>query len=188
MLAGATCTGPGPCPTFTSYLPAVADPYASVSPPSTSGMAARSGCAGGVAQPGVYASTLSITGGSTCQLASGVYVLQNGMATASSAVVTNAAGGVLIYVTGGAVSLAGNSQVTLSAPTSGSYAGMTFWQAAADTNAFAMGNSAGITITGAIYTPAAQLTISGSTEPNVGKIVTQVLVTSASGILTVGAP
>jgi prepilin-type N-terminal cleavage/methylation domain-containing protein len=188
ILTGGSCSNSGSsvCPATTAYSPAIADPYAGVTAPSTSGMTAQSGCPGGIAQPGVYAAALSITGSATCQLASGIYILQNGLDVANSGILTNAAGGVLVYVTGGSVSFGGAAQVTLSAMTSGSYSGMALWQAATDTNTMSISNSATVSVTGAIYTPAAQLSVGGSTHPTVDQVVVQVLVMSSSGQITIG--
>ena len=188
ILTGGTCNAGGTavCPTVTAYSPAVTDPYASLTAPSTAGLPSQSGCAGGTAQPGVYASALSLTGSATCNLASGVYILQGGLSTANTSVLTNDAAGVLIYITGGSISFGGNSTVTLSAMTSGTYAGMAIWQAPADTTTLTIGNGISPVITGAVYAPGAQLTISGSSQPTMTALVMKNLLIQGSAAPVIG--
>ncbi len=108
---------------MTTYSPAFADPYASLVPPSTTGRPAQTGCTGPqasqTAQPGVYAGAFSIQGGNTCTLASGIYILKAGFDIGNGAVVKTGAGGVLIYITGGAFVVGGGASLTLTAMTTG---------------------------------------------------------------------
>ncbi len=189
ILTGGSCTHSGTtvCPTTTPFSPAQTDPYGSLAAPSTAGLPSRSGCAGGTAQPGVYASTLSLTGIATCQLASGVYILQGGITLGNSAVLTNAAGGVLLYITGGSFSAGGASSVTLSAQTTGSYAGLAVWQAASDTNTMLFGNGGQLKITGAVYAPKAQFSMTGAAlSPTISSIVASTISLGNGAILTIG--
>jgi type II secretory pathway component PulJ len=187
ILTGGSCLAGsgGVCPTTSAYSPAITDPYASLAAPSTAGMTSRSGCPSGAAQPGVYAATLSIS--SNCTLASGVYVLQAGM-NITSGTVTSAAGGVLVYITGGTVSVSGAASVTLSAMTSGSYSGLVAWQAAADTSTITFSNTGPLSLAGAVYAPKAQVSHSTtSASHTITKLVAQNILNS-SGALAIGTP
>jgi prepilin-type N-terminal cleavage/methylation domain-containing protein len=189
ILTGGTCVVAtlGVCPTSTTYSPAKGDPYATLAAPSTTGMTSRSGCGGGVASPGVYASALSITG--TCRLATGIYVLRAGLNVSSSAAVTNGAGGVLIYLTGGAFTVANTASVTLAAQTSGTYSGLAVWQASTDTSTVAFSNSGALSFTGAVYAPKAQVSISGlSPTPNAGAVLAQTIVATSNIAIIIGSP
>jgi predicted outer membrane repeat protein len=102
--------------------------------------------------------------------------------------VTNAAGGVLIYITGGSFSVSSTASVTLSAMTSGTYTGMVAWQAASDTSTITFSNSGSLSFGGAFYAPKAQLTHSTTSATHaVTKLVAQNIVNS-SGALAIGTP
>jgi hypothetical protein len=185
ILFGGSCLAGsgGVCPTSSSYSPAIADPYASVAAPSSA--TARSGCPSGAALPGVYAATLSIS--SSCTLASGVYILQAGL-NITAGTVTNAAGGVLLYMTGGSFSVSSTASVTLSAMTSGTYSGLAAWQAAADTSTITFSNSGALSFTGALYAPKALVSHSTTAASHaVTKLVAQNILNS-SGALAIGTP
>ena len=190
FLSGGTCVASGglTCPPSSTYSPAFTDPYASLVPPATTGRPTQSGCST-TAQPGVYASTLSIQGGSTCTLASGVYILQNGLDVANGSTLKSAAGGVLIYITGGQFSVAGGANVSLAASTTGTWANMVVWQAAADTSVISFSNGGTIILSGTLYGPTTQLNISGGARaPVITAIVVQTIYISNDGHAVVGAP
>src|SRR5262249_27322882 len=146
------------CPTSSTYTTSITDPYASLTAPSTSGMTVQANsCASGTAQPGYYSSGFTLGGGSTCTLASGVYVVAGGSSISNGATLNTASGGVLIYMTSGQFSVAGGAVVSLTAMSSGLYNGLVFWQAAADTNAISWSNGGAMVYNGAIYAPKAEL-------------------------------
>jgi prepilin-type N-terminal cleavage/methylation domain-containing protein len=187
VLTGGTCVaGTSVCPAITSYSPAVSDPLAGLASPSTAGMPSQSGCAGGTAQPGVYASILSVSSGATCNLASGVYVLQAGMSATNTSTITTGAGGVLIYITGGTLAMSGSADVTLTAMTSGAYSDVAVWQAASDTTTMTIGGSTQPTFTGAVYVPKAQITMSSTSQPTMSKLVLQDLTIQNSSAPVIG--
>ena len=198
ILAGGTCfAGAGlVCPPYTSYSPTLTDPFGSLVAPSTAGMTSRPNMCGSsgaqTAQPGVYAAAFSPGGGAVCTLASGIYVFQNGFNTGGGGVtIQSAPGGVLIYVTGGAINIAGGSTLTLSAMTTGTYAasGVTLWQAAADTTTITLSGDATTVIDGALYAPKAQLAIAGGSHaPRVSVVVVRTIDLSNDGHLIIGAP
>ena len=59
-------------------------------------------------------------------LSPGVYYLQGGLKIQDSATLSSLPGGVLIYLQNG-VSVTNSAQLTLAAPTSGSYSGIGLW-------------------------------------------------------------
>ena len=193
ILQGGSCTATtsAVCPATTSYSPAVTDPYAGLVPPSAAalGLSARSGCPGGNAVPGVYANTLSIGGSSSCRLASGVYILNNGLSISSSANLTTAPGGVLLYIAGGSFSSTTSATVNLAAQASGPWANLAVWQAKTNTNAVSFSSSGNTVIGGFIYTPGAAINISSSaSSPTIAGVVAQNLILSSSANLTIGSP
>jgi hypothetical protein len=131
------------------------DPYAGLTPPSTSG------CAGAPSFP----STSPVAAGTyaagpdhvTVTLSSGTFVFCNGWTPHGQTNVTGT--GVTIYVLGGG-NINGNSTIGISAPTTGQYAGIAVW----------FGDNSGVTwdgtnssaFSGAIYAPKATLTFGGT--------------------------
>jgi len=195
ILQGGSChsvTNGLNCPAWTSYSPAVTDPYAALGAPSTTGLPTQTGCTGPsgsqTAQPGFYSTGFSLAGG-TCTLATGVYVVAGGFNVSNGATLLTGSGGVLIYLTSGQFSVSGGASVTLNAMTSATYDGVVVWQAAADTNAISLSNGGTIVFNGAIYAKNAQLNITGNAQtPIVTALVVQTVVLSNSGGITVGAP
>ncbi len=158
------------------------DPFAGTPKPSTNGLSTYTpACAPTINQPGIYTSAF----GSNCAyvVAPGTYILKGGgislqgnssMCTGTSCSTPTAAGGVFFYLTyasypttGGSCAtfaLNGNNTTTLSAPTSGTYAGLLFWQDAACTAAFSIGGNSSIHATGSLYVPGA--TVQGNGNHN----------------------
>ena len=189
ILTGGSCsaTTGSVCPATTSYPTSITDPYASITAPTTSGRPSRSGCSGGNALPGVYASTLSVSSG-TCLLAAGIYILQNGLSLSGTASLTTASGGVLLYVTGGTVSVSSTASITLTAATSGTYTNIALWQAAADVTTMSFAATGRLTVTGALYAPKAQVSFTAVPQsPGISVLVAQ-NVYMASGAIAIGTP
>jgi hypothetical protein len=114
--------------------------------------------------PGVYRGGLSLSGNAAVTLAPGVYVLDGGgLRLSGNASITGT--GVLLYNTGspaGAISLSGNGNVSLTAPTSGAYQGIALFQDRTATAAVQLSGNGSLQIAGALYAPGAQVQISGN--------------------------
>lgn len=106
-------------------------------------------------------SSLSIQAGASATFKPGVYYINGNLSVAGGASLSGT-GGVTFYITnGGSVSIAGGAVINLTAPSSGSYKGMLFYQDPADTSKFKfVGGSSG-TINGIFYVPGAQLDLNG---------------------------
>ena len=137
-------------------------------------------------QPGVYCGGIQI-GSATVNFAPGMYVINGGGLQISS---TNAAvngSGVTFYNTShgysfGPLTIAGNASVNLSAPTSGTYKGVLFYQ---DRNiqssaSSAIGGGSAEQFAGTLYMPSAQLSFAGGTADN---MVTMALVVKQLNIV-----
>ncbi len=184
ILSPGVCANGGSCPTYTNFPTKYTDPYAGMTPPSTSGQPSQAGCPGGTAQPGVYAGLLSITG--ACTLASGVYILQAGLTVGSTGNLTSAAGGVLLYVTGGSISVGGSA--TLTPQPSGAYAGVALWQPAANTSRISVTGSGTITVGGTLYAPSALMYFNGTTTTKITTLVPGSVALTSWDIVTIGVP
>lgn len=115
-------------------------------------------------EPGVYCGGIKLTSQATLQLAPGEYIMTDGaldMVGGSSLEGT----GVTIFLTGAGsgLKLGGASSINISAPTSGTYAGVAFYSdrtSATQTSALSGSNS--LDIEGTIYLPNHDLSYSGS--------------------------
>jgi hypothetical protein len=136
------------CPSAMTQQAQVADPFASVPAPSTSG-ACQNGFAAALT-PGKYCAGLSLSG--DVALAPGVYVISGGtFRINANANVTGS--GVTFYLTNGArLQFNGNASMDLSAPTSGPYAGMLFFGDRTDQGGSnTINGTASSRMTGAVY-------------------------------------
>jgi Putative Flp pilus-assembly TadE/G-like len=138
--------------------------------------------------PGSTYSSISITGGNV-NFPSGTYIVNGNMTINGNANVT--ATGVTFYITnGGSVTINGTGTVTFSAPTTGTYAGILFYQDPSDSSKATINGTSTSSFTGALYFPKASLDFSGtagSTSFNSGASYT-VIVSDAltvSGTATV---
>jgi hypothetical protein len=122
-----------------------------------------------ISADGVYCGGISAIGASHLTLNAGTYILKNGAFNAGNSAIIDANGPVTIFLTAptgsnAAVTLGGASRITLSAPSSGSYKGILFYQDPANpgTTASSVGNSASLTATGTWYMPKGVVSMSGA--------------------------
>jgi Putative Flp pilus-assembly TadE/G-like len=124
--------------------------------------------------PGVYCGGIQISGNNPVHFNPGVYILDGGgmKITATNANLSGTE--VMFYNTGtassyGGISLSGSNTVNLSAPTSGPYEGILFFQdrsiPVGDAGSTITGSS-GSTFDGAIYFPTTAVTYAGSSSSN----------------------
>jgi hypothetical protein len=176
------------------YSAPATDPYASLSPPSGAGPPTNptTTTVGGVTyfQPGIYTTTLTVGNNTTAVLNSGVYILQQGLYLSQHSSLSSAVGGVLLYITGGSMGEDNNTQLTLSALTSGASPDpgvLTVWQAASDTNALQLSNSSvASVIGGTVYAPGANVTQGNRADFSVGGLVANTLTCANNGLITIG--
>jgi len=194
ILQGGSCVASGgsTCPPWTSYPTPIGDPYAGLAAPATTGSPQTNACSGtggsATAQPGVYSSAFVVAGSVSCTLASGIYVFKAGFSVTAGGSLTTAAGGVLIYVTGGAFNVDGAAKVTLTAMTTGVYAGLVVWEAAADTTTFNVAAGGIVVFGGGIYAPKAEVLLSGDAQaPRATSLVVQNIVMLGSAGIIIGA-
>jgi hypothetical protein len=161
-------------PAPTTGVAATADPFLSVPGPSTTGMPTYAGQsitnATVTLSPGVYTGLITVGNLGIARLNAGTYIFRAGLTTTGTgSLVLAGAGGVLLYnananypaVGGicGSVSLAGTGTMTLSASSTGSYAGMIVFQDRSCAGAVAISVRTGTTLNGTLYVPAATLNL-----------------------------
>jgi len=177
-----------PCTAVKTEAPVVRDPYANVPEPSAIGSCNNSN----VGSPnktttltptdtqtsGVksmrFCNGLDVKG--TVTFSPGIYIVENGSLTFngggadSSSVASLVGQGVTFYLRSGAdLKLAGSVSLSLSAPTSGPYAGILFFgsRTSAGASHSVSGNS-GSTLQGAVYMPSSNVTFTGSSATTGG--------------------
>jgi Tfp pilus assembly protein PilW len=165
---GGSCGGNHtPSPAWTNAA-GVGDPFASLTPPSTSACGSGTnpapgsdGYPPGVYPPGVYPQVLTLSGSqslASVTAAKPAYVLCNGIAGTT----TTRSNGVFLYVVNGGVS--GN--LSLSAPTSGTYQSLALW--IRTTTTWDIGD---VNIEGAVYGPKTDITMAGGASLTVSVLV-----------------
>jgi len=140
--------------------------------------------------PGVYTS-ISVSGNASLTLTAGVYEISGGGFTVSgSGKVTGK--GVLIYNAGsnfpnpggtlGAINLSGAVSVQLAAASTGPYSGIVIFQARDNTQTITIGGSSTPNLSGAVYAPAALMSVSGSVQlPQTSLVVSELQFQGSAG-------
>ena len=105
---------------------------------------------------------LSMTGSGSLTLNPGIYVINGALSMTGSGSLSGS--GITIYLAppNGSLSLTGSGALTVSAPTSGTYDGILFFEDSADTNAMTVTGSGSSVVQGIFYAPSASLSMTGS--------------------------
>ena len=171
------------CGSVTTKAPFVPDPYANLASPTPAT------CPGGGAtvtnplNPGTYCGGLTLQG--TVSLNAGVYIISGGtFKINANANVTGT--DVTIYLTNGAtLDFNGSAQINLTAPTTGTYAGILLYGDRSQGNAINKinGNNSS-NLTGAIYFPTQQIQFLGNFSGNGGctQVIADTIYYTGSGV------
>jgi len=166
---------------------AASDPLAYVRAPTVGSCAHTNfrltGTSGSVSSPlqlyaGTYCGGISVTGNAWLHLNAGTYVLAGGGMSISSNTVMAGTGVTFYNTTGtggyGAITLNGGATVNLSAPTSGTLAGILFFQDRSIPGTAAgssIGGNSSSTFDGALYFPTTEVTFGGNSSASGYSIV-----------------
>ena len=149
-------------PAPTQVASTVTDPYVSVVAPAVGAScdAAHtnySATAGATINPGTFCGGISIANGVSVTFNPGIYVINGGSLSIQGGT-TSSGSGVIFYLTGtnatyGSVNIGNGANVTLSAPTSGIYTGLLFFQDRSITSSVAASFNGGVALklTGGLY-------------------------------------
>jgi Flp pilus assembly protein TadG len=147
-------------PTPKEYCVGKTDPLADLAPPSIgacdyNGVTIMNQTA--TLEPGVYCGGLTLTNGSDITLNDGVYVIKDGPFLANNVRVSGI--GVTFFLTGtkGLLNFKGTSELDLTAPTTGNFKGILFFQDRAYGGWHKWGGKAATNLRGVIYFPSALL-------------------------------
>jgi hypothetical protein len=191
VLVGPIHTGVPPSPDPLRTLPA---PNPSAYPVRSSNPVTVNGGLPALLWPGVYQGGITVQGGGVAFLWPGVYVLNGGGLTVSGGS-TLVGTQVLIYNTGGAaagsITVSGGSSMVLTAPTSGTYQGISIFQDRTLNQGLTFSGGAALQIGGTVYAPSADVALSGPSglTPGLGAFICWQLTLSgsASFLLNLGS-
>src|SRR5206468_1391073 len=95
-------------------------------------------------------------------LNAGTYIVKGNLTLGGQTTIRGT--GVTIYMVDGGVSMAGGATAALSAPSTGDYQGILFFQARGNATASTLVGGTGQALSGALYFPSAQLTYTGGSS------------------------
>jgi hypothetical protein len=143
------------------------DPLTTLAAPTTTGLTVQPSLPGYgsyTMSPGIYTSGITFGGGMNITMNPGLYYIEGGFTVANGVTLTGT--GVTIYIApgSGAFSFQGGGIINLSAPTSGTYAGIVMYQDRSNTNTISIANGTTTTITGTFYAPGAAINFAGGAQ------------------------
>jgi Flp pilus assembly protein TadG len=152
--------------THSFYVP---DPLASLPAPLSAGIPNYDRITiAGTYDPGYYPRGINVNGG-VVTLNPGVYYLEHGITlTGNTTLVGN---GVCLYLASQDFRTTGGAGVQITPPTSGTYAGISYFQSRSNTTASSIGGTGVFDIVGTIYFPNATFGMSGNAARTIGRIV-----------------
>lgn len=141
---------------------AMADPFASMSPP-TVGSCDHTGAvvvtSNTTLSPGTYCGGIITSGTQTITLSPGLYIIKQGITESGSPTFTGT--GVTLYFNSGGITGSGSGTFNLSAPTSGTWQGVVLFEDRTNTSGITLSGSTGTQVSGLVYMPKGNLTYSG---------------------------
>jgi Flp pilus assembly protein TadG len=155
-VTGITCSPPS----CNSGAPQIPDPLGGTYGETLSVAAGGQTQSGTTLSPGTYASGLAFNGNANYTLNPGVYYVNGAISMSGTGTVIG--NGVTLISTNG-ISMTGNGKVTLTAPSTGSTAGLLYGTSSATASVSLLGNSAN-TLNGAVYAPNTNVKVSGDSK------------------------
>ena len=167
----------GDWPNLTTGAPQRPDPFAGYPRPSVAGLTVHTSLppvVGGIMtlQPGIYNVPISAAGGTVIRMSTGIYITKAGINGAGNADLQTLAGGAFIFNTVAdypastgtcaSVRLTGNAASILAPLTTGTYAGLLFYQDPVCTADFVIAGNGSLSASGTIYLPTAEFYMDGS--------------------------
>jgi len=134
--------------------------------------------------PGYYPNGLTFNcSGCSITLDPGVYYISGNVIFDANCTVSGT-GGVTLYLANGQMNMNSVSTLDLTAPSSGSTAGLVIWEPASNTNELNLDTGSSSTLKGAIYLPNAELQMNSSSVSTFGMIVAQSLMLDSGASIT----
>ena len=188
-----TCSsGQTNCPQYGA--PATKNPLASLTPPAVGTPVNWTG----IAVPGTTYNGISISGNTNVNFPAGTYVVSGASFTCHGTPTITGTGVTFYFTNGATFDCSGNDTVQFTAPTTGTYQGILFYQDPADTTGASLGGNTGTTFNGILYYPTAEVTFFGNNSSlDVGIVIADAValsgnptvnLTGASGLPGGGLP
>jgi Flp pilus assembly protein TadG len=173
--------------TLNTNMPPIEDPFKDLPEPSSEGMPDLGTIsASGTYSPGYYSGGMQVAEGQI-HLQPGIYILdgtnKKGGLNLTGGVIN--APGVMLFIKGGDVNVRGNTQLTLSAPTAGTYAGMAIYQSELNENSAIINGEGGLDITGALYFPNNHIYMTGSGDTIGTQLVAETIEMAGNGVINI---
>ena len=162
------CSGCGNIhPAPLTGVPSSGDPFADMIPPTVprtcdSGSLSFGSHESKTINPGVYCGGINLSAQSSLKLNPGLYILKGGISMGGQTTITGS--GVTIYLQSGGVSMAGGASINLSAPSSGDWQGILFYQDRANTSTVTLVGGTNQAMNGVLYFPSSHLTYTGGSD------------------------
>jgi Flp pilus assembly protein TadG len=161
-ISPAPVTGLAPVPNPLAWLTppsfvassCLADPHFTGSSSNTIGPATAGGT--------ICYNGLSMTGSGSLTMQAGTYIINGGFSQTGSGSITGSNVTIYLAPPNGSLSLTGSGSLNITAPTSGTYDGILFYEDPSDTNSMKITGSGGSEMEGIFYAPAASLSLTGS--------------------------
>ena len=154
------------------------------------GISASGGSTLNITNPGVIVinGDLSLSGGSTANFGAGLYYI-TGQFAASGGNTASGTGVTFFAASTGSFNLSGGVSLNLTAPTSGIYNGLLFWQAQGNIQPITVSGGASSTLKGIVYAPSAPLSMSGGAGSNLytDLIVSSMTLSGGANLLSYAA-
>jgi hypothetical protein len=190
-VVGGSCTGNGTVTgsvvTGSRYMP---DPLASLAEPSTLAMTDLGAITGGGSYlPGHYSGGIDLENG-TASLAPGTYVIGNqapgnGIRLRGNAFVDATSGVTIFLEKGGTYAGSGNSAIHITAPSSGPYQGVGFFQSRTNLSPLNIHGDVEFDVDGTVYVPNAALSLQGDAGRRFGRVLAGTLDLGGNATVTV---
>jgi uncharacterized repeat protein (TIGR03803 family) len=188
-------TGTTLSPAATTGVASVADPLFGRQGPSIAGMTNCGAVSYSSGTPalnsGIY-SSITVSGTASLKFNPGIYVIEGGGLSVSGSGSLSGTG-VFLFNAGssyngttdggtfGSILLGGKGTISLSAPTSGPYAGVVLFQSPSNTRALSLGGNGTGGLTGTIYAPSATVGLSGNAQLMGSLVASALSVTANAG-------
>jgi Flp pilus assembly protein TadG len=165
-----------PTGALTLQAPLVADPLASLPVPAQG--ATQNGTSSPL-PPGYYPNGLPAG-----TLSGGIYYVDGGISLAGNDTLTCTTG-CLIYLHTGGISMTGNSNIDITPLSSGTYAGISFYEDRSNTSPITLRGTSGNSTTGVMYFPAAHVSIAGTPDSVASQLICDTLDIQGTGQLNI---
>jgi hypothetical protein len=135
-------------------------------------------------QPGRYSGGISLSSSTSATMQPGIYYMDGGgFSVSGSASVSGS--GVMIYSTAG-LNISGSGSATLSAPTTGTYKGISYFQSRTSSATAKISGNGTFNVTGTLYVAGGLVNVQGNGDASLGsQVVALMMQSGGNGVTTI---